>query len=248
MEATVAIMERRNVIAVTSGVRRDSWKARAGDRIIPASRVLHNGGPLSIPLDVLRTQMSDGSLKVFAEVTIQYRGIEPSDPTFEPYLALAEELDIPVGIHVGPGPPGAPYLGTPNYRARLHSPLLLEDALVRHPNLRLYVMHAGWPMLDDMLALLWTHPHVYVGLGMISWGLPPAEFHRYLRRIVEAGFGKRVMFGSDQMVWPGALEFAIDNIAAADYLSNEQKRDILYNNAARFLRLTEAQLAAHHRR
>lgn len=67
-------------------------------------------------------------------------------------------------------------------------------------------MHAGWPMLDDLLAVLWAHPQVYVDVGAIRWALPRAEFHRYLRRIVEAGFGKCVLFGSDQMVWPGALE------------------------------------------
>jgi hypothetical protein len=224
------------------------WQERAAERIIPGSRGLFNGAPAprSIPLDVLRRQFADGSTQVFGEVTIQYRGMEPADPAFEPYLALAEEMDVPVGIHVGPGPPGAPYLGNPNYRARLHSPLLLEEVLVRHPDLRLYVMHSGWPMLDDLLALLWAHPQVYVGVGVISWALPPAEFHRYLRTIVEAGFGERVMFGSDQMVWPGALEFAIQNIETAAFLTEDQKRDILYNNAARFLRLTEEQIASHH--
>jgi hypothetical protein len=250
MEATLAILERRNVIGVTSGVRRDMWQERAGERIIPGSRALFNGAPApgSIPLDVLRGQFADGSTQVFGEVTIQYRGMDPADPAFEPYLALAEEMNVPVGIHVGPGPPGAPYLGNPKYRARLHSPLLLEEVLVRHPDLRLYVMHSGWPMLDDLLALLWAHPQVYVGVGVISWALPPAEFHRYLRTIVEAGFGERVMFGSDQMVWPGALEFAIRNIETAAFLTENQKRDILYNNAARFLRLTEELIASHHGR
>ena len=33
-----------------------------------------------------------------------------------------------------------------------------------------------------------------------------------------------------------------------DFLSDEQKRDILYNNAARFLRLSEEQIAEHHGR
>ena len=42
-------------------------------------------------------------------------------------------------------------------------------------------------------------------LGAIVWALPEPEFYRYLQRIVEAGFGNRVMFGSDQMVWPGVI-------------------------------------------
>ena len=76
----------------------------------------------------------------------------------EPYWSLAEELDIPVAYHVGPGPPGAAYLGFSNYRARLHSALTMEEVLVKHPKLRLSVMHAGYPMLDDMLAVLYAHP------------------------------------------------------------------------------------------
>lgn len=95
--------------------------------------------------------------------------------------------------------------------------------------------------------MLWAHPQLHVGLGVISFALPPAEFHRYLRRLVEAGFGNRVMFGSDQMVWPEALDFGIDAIEDADYLSDRQKWDILYGNAARFLRLTDEQIARHHR-
>ena len=124
--------------------------------------------------------------------------------------------------------------------------MLLEKRLKEFPDLRIYIMHAGWPMLDDLLALLWAHPQVHVGVGVINWGLPRAEFHRYLRRIVEAGFGKRVMFGSDQMVWPEALEFAIQSVETAPFLSEDQKRDILYHNAARFLGLSDDEIANHH--
>jgi hypothetical protein len=45
------------------------------------------------------------------------------------------------------------------------------------------------------------------------------------------------MFGSDQMVWPETIEYGIRVIEEAPFLSDQQKRDILYNNAARFLRL-----------
>jgi predicted TIM-barrel fold metal-dependent hydrolase len=183
---------------------------------------------------------------VLGEVTIQYSGIEPTDTLFAPYLALAEELDIPVALHIGTGPFGAPYLGFTGYRARLHSALLVEEVLMKHPKLRIYICHAGWPMIDDMLAVMWTHPQVYVDLGVISFALPRKEFHRYLQRIVEAGFGKRVLFGSDQMVWPEAIEVAIQSIQTATFLTPQQKRDIFYNNAARFLRLPKEEIDRHH--
>lgn len=166
----------------------------------------------------------------------------------EPYWSLAEELDIPVDIHVGTGPPGAIDLGDESYRARLHSPLTMEEVLVRHRRLRVYLMHAGYPMLGDLLAVLYAHPQVYVDVGIIVFQQPRAEFYRYLRRIVEAGFGKRVMFGTDRVIWPGAIERAVAVIEEAPFLSEEQRRDILYNNAARFLRLTDEKIAEHHRR
>ena len=172
---------------------------------------------------------------------IQYAGIAPDDPRMEPYWSLAEELDLPVGIHIGTGPPGAIYLGATGYRARLHSPLSLEEVLVKHPRLRIYVMHAGFPMLDDLLAVLYAHPQVYVDLGVISYTQPRAVFYRFLKGILDAGFGNRVLFGSDQMVWPAAIEKALSAIEQAHFLSFPQQRDILYNNAARFLRLTEQQ-------
>jgi len=238
MRGTLAVMERYNVIGVTSGpielVRR--WHESSPDRIIPA--VLSNG---RVPLDSIRAWAKDGTIRVLGELSFQYAGLEFSDPVPEAHFALAEELDLPVGIHVGPGAPGTAYFfGSPRYRARLSNPILLEETLLRHPKMRVYVMHAGWPMLDEMIALLFAHPQVYIDVGVISWKIPRAEFHTYLRRIVQAGFGRRVMFGSDQMIWPEALRLAIDGVESAVFLSSAQKRDILYHNAARFLRLHSA--------
>ena len=246
MDRSLAVMMRRNVFGVVSGERLDEWRTAAPDRVI-SSLDLNFGTGRRSPEEV-RTAFRNGGYRVFGEIGIQYQGVDPGDVRFEPYLAIAEELDIPVSIHVGTGPPGAAYLGFENYRGRLHSPLLIEEALIRHPRLRVSLMHAGWPMLDDLLATLWTHPQLYVDVGAISFALPAAGFHSYLQRIVEAGFGKRVMFGSDQMVWPEAIDVAIDRIESAGFLTADQKRDILYNNAARFLRLTPQEIARHHGR
>ncbi len=41
------------------------------------------------------------------------------------------------------------------------------------------------------------------------------------------------------MPWPEAIGMAIEFVESADFLSPEQKRHILYNNAARFLGLEQ---------
>ncbi|HEX8620563.1 MAG TPA: amidohydrolase family protein [Allosphingosinicella sp.] len=246
MRESLEAMDRLNIVGVASGPaeRVAAWRKARPDRIIPA---------LSFQLEpeltpaAVRALHASGALAVFGEVTTQYDGVAPDDPRLEPYWALVEELDIPVGIHVGTGPPGVIYLGSGGYRARLHSALTMEEVLVRHPKLRVYLMHAGYPMIDDLLALLYAHPQVYVDIGVIVFTQPRAAFYRYLERIEEAGFGDRILFGSDQMVWPGVIERSVRVIEEAPFLTAGRKRDILYNNAARFLRLTPEQIAAHRR-
>jgi predicted TIM-barrel fold metal-dependent hydrolase len=69
-----------------------------------------------------------------------------------------------------------------------------------------------------------------------------------LKALIDAGFGKRIMFGSDQMVWPDAIGQAIAGVEEANFLSPEQKRDIFYNNAAVLLRLDQVTIDRHHRK
>jgi hypothetical protein len=245
-DATIAAARRCNITGVLSGPpdRVDAWTQAAPGIFLPGYELNlgERGGP---SLTELRIRHADGRLRVLAEVGTQYAGIAPDDATLEPYWALAEELDVPVGIHIGTGPPGVIYLGARGYRAALHSALTLEPVLVRHPKVRVYVMHAGFPMLDDMLAVLYAHPQVYVDTGVIVYTQPRAAFYRYLQGLVEAGFEKRIMFGSDQMVWPGVIERSIAVITEAPFLTAGQKRDILYDNAARFLRLNSDEIARH---
>lgn len=51
--------------------------------------------------------------------------------------------------------------------------------------------------------------------------------NRYIERIVDAGFEDRIMFGTDQFMWPKLMAYSIGIIQNADYLTPGQKRDIL---------------------
>ncbi len=246
MNQTIDVMQRRNIVGVLSGTpeRVATWMAAAPGRFYPG--LGFHLGREEYSVETIASLHEEGKLAVFAEIKNQYSGIAPDDERMDPYWALAEELDIPVGIHIGTGPPGVIYLGAEGYRARMHSALTIEEVLVRYPRLRVYIMHAGFPLLDDLLTVMYTHPHVYVEVGIIVYSQPRAVFYRFLQGITDAGFGNRVMFGSDQMVWPGVIERSIATIEEAPFLDDAQKRDILYNNAARFLRFSEGEIARHH--
>jgi hypothetical protein len=91
----------------------------------------------------------------------------------------------------------------------------------------------GWPMADDTVAMLNAYSQVYVDTAAIDWLAARPEFHAYLKRLVDAGYGKRILFGSDAMAWPQGVGLAIEGVRSADFLTPGQKRDILYGNAAR---------------
>ena len=235
----------------------EAWQGVDRERILPAlgfvcdhGRAPFGGVPcLTTQTDFpdttwLRDEIKAGRVRAFGELIPQYIGMSPTDARLDPYWSMAEEFDIPVGIHMGTGPQGAAYMTTPfqfpKYRAAYNDPMLLEEVLMRHKKLRLIVMHAGWPMLDQMVALLYAHPGVYVDVGVLQQTalVPRAAYYRHLRGLVEAGFGKRIMFGSDSPA--GSVGRGIDAILVADFLSAEQKTDILCGNAMRFLRLPES--------
>lgn len=235
----VAEMKRLNVTAVVFGDPASVEKFEHADpgQVIPGTSFNGPKPGEMLSVEELRKLFTTGGFKVMGEIGLQYEGLSPSDPSLDKYFALAEELDIPVAIHMGTGGSGRANITSPKFRGSMGNPLLLEDLLARHPKLRVQVMHAGYPMIDNMLTLLQANAHVSVDIAGLIWSYPIKEVNRYIERLVDAGFEDRVMFGTDQMEWPKLMAYSISIIQNADYLTPEQKRDILYNNAARFYRL-----------
>lgn len=200
-------------------------------------------------LDTLRKKHKSGKLQAIAEMAPFYEGILADDPSQMAYFELAEELGIPVGFHLFPGGPNygihlMPKMlgGMRTYNA---NPLQLEKALVAYPSLKLFIMHGGWPYIEDIKALMYAHPNVYVDIAVTNWILPQEEFNNYLKSLFDAGFGNRIMYGTDQMVWPDVISVGIETVNNADFLTLDQKKDIFYDNAAAFLGLSESEIKKH---
>jgi len=222
------------VLALTSNG--ELWDENESDKILISGR--------NMPLDSLRKMAENGKLSAIGELNPFYGGITAEHESQKPYFDLAEELNLPVGFHIMPGgPPGGIYnLGMDKVRVKNANPKQLEEVLVSHPKMKVYIMHGGWPYLEDMKAMMYAHPQLYIDIAAIDWILPVAEFHNFLKGLTDAGFGKRIMFGSDQMVWPETIDIAIDAVNSANFLTLKQKEDIFFNNAARFLNLSEEKI------
>lgn len=135
MRACLAEMKRLNIVkGVVSGGSGDrlaaamQWHEAAPDRIIAGAGVRGSADTPLPSLEVLRKAFADGKLRVLGEVTAQYAGLTLSDPQYAEYLALAEEFDIPVAVHMGMAPARISY--DPccrNFRARFGNPALIEE-------------------------------------------------------------------------------------------------------------------------
>lgn len=235
-------MEKYNVVlAVVSGERDEvlKWTEDESNKFVTGQLLWR---PEDIAFSELKALLETGQIQVLGELAFQYEGIPIDDPSVDPLLALAHDLDVPVHIHV------AGLGGSSDFPIHLGSPLRVGKVLRKYPGLRVYLENAGWPFLEEVTSLMYQYPSVYADLSTILHLTSRPVAYRYMKDLVDNGLGKRLMFGSDQMIWPEVIGENIEMIEAADFLTEEQKRDILYNNAARFLRLTEEEIAEHHSR
>jgi len=237
------LQRNRVVVAVVSNTPYHANRAaNAYPTMVLPALALAPGEPYNYDVAEVREEIRAGRVKVLGEVFPQFYGRRITDPAMEAYYALAEEMDVPIGIHTGVAAAANEIEAAglrSAYRGDFGNPAGLEQVLNRHPKLRLYLMHAGHPYFAETCALLQSYPNVYVDLAYISANLPRNEFRRYVQGLMEAipDMDKRLMFGSDVMVWREGIRASIEAIDSLDFLTPAQKADVFCNNAARFLRL-----------
>ena len=211
---------------------------KADNRFIPAYQDYEEK---LMPVKQFEEYIKSGKIKVFGEVMAVYKGMTLTDSMYQPYLAICEKYGIPVAYHSGGSFPNAQQLGWPKYRIALGDPFLIEDVLVKYPKLKLYLMHAGENFFENTLRMMDGYPNLYADLGVELWLHPLTKDYgtRFLKSAKQYGFLDRVLFGSDQMVWPEAISSSIDFLNSMDFLTPVEKEMILYKNAQKFLGLKD---------
>lgn len=199
-------------------------------------------------LNWLENEIRVGRVKAIHELAPSYVGISPDNPRLDPYFALAHRTGIPIGIHTqrGPAPGGRNSIRSdpnccPNYDPAMGNPALLRPVLDRYLGLKVWIQHVGsgrgeyGPYWIETLALLRDYPNVYVDLSITNGAMPVGQYEAALAQLIQAGFGDRIMFGSDNL----PIAPIVERLQAIAWLSDDQRRAILYDNAARFFGLTE---------
>ena len=186
-----------------------------------------------------KKMIEEGKIQVWGEFMPQFNGLTLADPKFAPYLSICEREGIPIALHTGAGPPGISNRYN-KFRLSLGDPLLIEEVLINYPKLKIYLMHSGGLFYENSLALMEMYPQLYCGLGLLLWiKNSPTSFYaeEFLYKVKNGGMIDRVMFGSDAMYWPQYLKTSIETLDSFEFLSEEDKRKIFYENAVEFFGL-----------
>lgn len=246
--------ENNVVLALGGGTKKYAeMYAEADDKfwaglIFPCNKLVEQDQPCETEFfneQELREIYSKGKLKVLGESMFNYYGIPPTDERLAPYWKIAAEFDLPVGIHAELGPPEDRVNKEeyPNYDPAYANPELLKPILEQYPNLKIYLMHYGGAYSNEAIELMEAYPQIYTEITAVSLFMPKAVWEPNLKKLYEAGLGDRLMFGSDYF---GTVEQHLQVILDIDWLTDAQKRDILYNNASRFLGLSSSEIEQHH--
>ena len=152
--------------------------------------------------------------------------LAPDHARWYPFYAKCVELDVPVQLQVGQS-----LIYNPQQRLRsVGRPIALDAVACDFPELKLIGIHVGIPWTDEMIAMAWKHPNVYIGSDAHSPKYWPASFVQYVNT-----YGQdKVIFGTDYPV----LNFGRtrDEIEALG-LRPDAKRKLLRDNALRIYKL-----------
>ena len=120
---------------------------------------------------------------------------------------ICERLGIPVGLKKGKAAPNTPLTCCRKFRTAFDHLQQIEEVLIKYQKPKIQLMHMGNPYLDETLTMLTVYLNLYADIAVINWVYPKATFYRYLQALIDAGFGKRSIFGSDQMAWMMRFHF-----------------------------------------
>lgn len=194
---------------------------RARPRLIPFCNV--NPHISTRPGEELRRLVEDEGFRGL-KLYPTYQHYYLNDPRIYPLYRVAEDLGIPVLIHIG----SSVFRGS---RLKFGDPLQLDDVANDFPELKIVMAHSGrgfW--YDQAFFLSKLHANVYMEIS----GLPPSKLLNYFPE-----FGRnvnKIIFGSD---WPGMpnIKLNMDAVASIPTLPPGGAEKILGGNAAKLLGL-----------
>jgi predicted TIM-barrel fold metal-dependent hydrolase len=112
----------------------------------------------------------------------------PSDSRAMRVYEEAEKLGMPILLHAGG-------LLTEHSKLEYARPYLVDEIARAFPKLRLVIAQLGQPFVEETIALIGKHPHVFADVSGMLWR--PWQAYNALVSANQAGVIEKLLFGSD---------------------------------------------------
>lgn len=149
-------------------------------------------------------------------------GLPLNHAKYYPFYAKCCELDVPVVLQVGHSAEFMP--------SSYGRPILLDEIALDFPELRIVAAHTGWPWVEELIALSWKHPNVYIGTSAHA----PKYWDQSLINFINSRGKEKVLYGTDYIVL--SHKESLEQIEKLG-LREESKRKLLRENALKVFKL-----------
>ncbi|MBI3782830.1 MAG: amidohydrolase [Deltaproteobacteria bacterium] len=211
-------------------------------------------------IKILREAKQLGLVAVMVPAVLRSRNLDHSD--LESFYTVAEDLDMPLGIHGAPGI-HLPKLGSERFTNYLQvhcvsfpfdmmvaaTSLVLGGVFERHPKLRVALLESGVGWVPYFMERMHEHvekrgrltpeckhePHEYIARGQLYVSCEPDECSVPLA-VAELG-ADFIMYASDYPHWDGEFPNSTKPMRQRSDISEEVRARIMGRNAERFYRL-----------
>ena len=156
--------------------------------------------------------------------------IRPTDKKMYPIYDKCVELDIPIWFHIS--------INYSTNTMEVERPIYLDIVAQDFPELKIIAGHGGWPWINEMVAVAWRNPNIYIDIasylpkyiGMKGTGWEPLI--HYGNSVIQ----DRILFGSTWLFMGMSIKQLADEVMKLP-LKEEVKEKWLYRNAARLFEL-----------
>ena len=157
------------------------------------------------------------------------QGLYPNDKRCYPLYDYCQQNKLPVAIH-------SSINFSMSRKIDYSRPLHLDEIACDFPSLTIVANHGGWPWVNEMIAVAWKHPNVFIETGGVSpkyisrsgtgWEL----FLTYGNSVLQ----DQIIFATDSLIPHERVVKELDLLPLKDHV----KEKFLHKNAMRILGLS----------
>jgi predicted TIM-barrel fold metal-dependent hydrolase len=173
-----------------------------------------------------------------------HSGFYPNDPRLDRVYEKCADLGIPVMIHTGIKALRWQWI-------KYNNPIYVDDVATNFPELDIIMCHGGFPWCEEFLAVVYSNPNIWVDITFMDYieraFERPGLVEHTMKSLVNLVGADRILWGSEgpEMYLPPYGQHSTEYYQKSqdllvnrfDFLTDEDKKNILGRNALRLLKL-----------